>query len=372
MSPPSPSKVLMTADTVGGVWTFAVELCAGLAKYGVEVTLLSMGGLPDESQLADAMKLPNLRLVSTAHRLEWMRDCEKDVIESGRLLLQLAHEWRPDVVHVNGYYHAALPFEAPIVLTAHSCVASWWRACRGEVLPIEWRRYMQWVSAGVSRADLVTAPTQAFLYQFQAMHGRARAARAIWNGRNASFFSSGVKRNMVLAAGRLWDEAKNIPLLCRVAGQLNVPVAVAGDDVSPDGTTAELANVVWLGRLSPADIAAQMAQASVFAAPARYEPFGLSILEAALSGCALALADIPTLRELWDGAAVFISPDDDEGWLCALSQLTENPDLAYEYGTRARERAARYSAEQMTAHYLDAYPAVSTARATHQIVEAAA
>ncbi len=31
--------------------------------------------------------------------------------------------------------------------------------------------------------------------------------------------------------------------------------------------------------------------------PARYEPFGLSVLEAALSGCALVLGDIPSLRE---------------------------------------------------------------------------
>src|SRR3954468_24361492 len=127
MSPPSPRKVLMTADTIGGVWTFAIELCAGLAKHGVDVTLLSMGRLPDEAQRAEAEAQPNLRLVSTAHRLEWMSNCESDVMDSGRTLLELAHECRPDVVHVNGYYHASLPFDAPVVLTAHSCVASWWR-----------------------------------------------------------------------------------------------------------------------------------------------------------------------------------------------------------------------------------------------------
>src|SRR4051812_2373623 len=145
MSPPSARKVLMTADTIGGVWTFAMELCAGLAKHGVEVTLLAMGRMPDEAQRVEAEAQPNLRLVSTAHRLEWMNDCEGDVVDSGHLLLQLARECRPDVVHVNGYYHASLPLDAPVILTAHSCVASWWRTCKREVIPLEWWRYVNWV-----------------------------------------------------------------------------------------------------------------------------------------------------------------------------------------------------------------------------------
>ena len=372
MSPSAPRKVLMTADTVGGVWTFAIELCAGLAKHGIEVTLLSMGRLPDEAQLSEAKALPNLRLVATGHRLEWMQDCENDVIDSGTALLHLARDVRPDVVHVNGYYHASLPFDAPVVLAAHSCVASWWQACRRDVIPLEWWRYVNWVSAGIRSAGLLTAPTQTFLSQFQAIHGRANAARAIWNGRDSPSFSTGAKRNMVLAAGRLWDEAKNIAVLCRVAGKLGVPVAVAGEEISPDGSSAELENVLWLGRLSRCDMAAQMAQAAVFAAPSRYEPFGLSVLEAALSGCALVLGDIPTLRELWDGAANFVHPDDEDGWLSALHQLTENPDLAFEYGCRARMHAARYSADTMAAKYLDAYRAVWTPHAEDQIVEVAA
>jgi hypothetical protein len=36
-------KVLMTADTVGGVWTYALELAAGLGEHGVEVAIATMG-----------------------------------------------------------------------------------------------------------------------------------------------------------------------------------------------------------------------------------------------------------------------------------------------------------------------------------------
>ena len=37
-------RVLMTADTVGGVWTYALDLARKLAGRGCEVTLATMGG----------------------------------------------------------------------------------------------------------------------------------------------------------------------------------------------------------------------------------------------------------------------------------------------------------------------------------------
>lgn len=355
MSPPSPRKVLMTADTVGGVWTFAMELCAGLARRGVEVTLLSMGRLPDAAQQNEAREQPNLNLVATAYRLEWMQNCQADVVESGRLLMQLAAEFKPDIVHLNGYYHATLPFDAPVLLTAHSCVASWWRVCKREPLPLEWWRYANWLSAAVGAADMVVAPTGAFLSEFQRLHGPAKRARAIWNGRDASLFRAGAKQNFALAAGRLWDEAKNIGTLVRAAEGLDMRIVVAGEDVSPDGSVVDLPNVDFLGCLSRNAMALQMAQAVVFASPARYEPFGLSILEAALSECALVLGDIPTLRELWDGVATFIDPDDVAGWRAALSSLAADWQRAAELGRKARARALTYSAERMVDGYWNAY-----------------
>jgi glycosyltransferase involved in cell wall biosynthesis len=365
--------MLMTADTVGGVWTFAIELCAALAKHNVEVTLFTMGRPPDDAQDAELQAQRNVRLVSTAYRLEWMQDCQGDVVDSGKALLQLAREVRPDVVHINGYYHAALPFDAPVLLTAHSCVASWWRACRRDALPIEWWRYLNWISDGVRAADMLTAPTHAFLKEFQALHGRARAGRAIWNGRDSAFFEAGPKKSIVLAAGRLWDEAKNIGLLCRIAKDLAAPVLVAGEEASPDGNSAALSGVEVLGRLNRTEMSARLCEAAVFASPARYEPFGLSVLEAALSGCALVLSDIPSFRELWEGAATFVQADEEDGWRDALNTLVEHPRLAAAKGAQARERAQRYSAKQMGDNYFRAYEAVQAAPAlAPALVEAAA
>ncbi len=58
---PLPRKVLMTADTIGGVWTYAIELALGLADRGVEVALATMGGSLDEFQREKAGRIPRFK-----------------------------------------------------------------------------------------------------------------------------------------------------------------------------------------------------------------------------------------------------------------------------------------------------------------------
>ena len=94
---------------------------------------------------------------------------------------------------------------------------------------------------------------------------------------------------------------------------------------------------------------------SIFALPARYEPFGLSVLEAALSGCALALGDIPSLREIWGGAALFVSPDNSDGLARALNQLIADEKLLHDLSKRARQRGLELSLERMAVGYRAIY-----------------
>jgi len=353
MSPPR--HVLMTADTGSGGWSHAAELCGALVHHGVKVTLMSMGRLPDDEQRAQIDKLGNVDLVPTAYRTKWTAGWEDDLERSGENLLRLEAALAPDVVHLNGYWHGGLCFRAPVLVAAQSSSALWWKACRQEEMPPQWSSYANLVSSAVERAHMLVAPTEAFLAEFQSMHGNASAARAIPNGISATRCKPGVKRRIVLAAGRVWDEAKNISLLCRVAETVDAPIVVAGELVAPDGTVAEAGGVAALGRLSSAELSRWMAEAAIFAAPARYEPSGLAILEAALSGCALILSDIPSLRELWDGAATFIQPDDVAGLRRAIRMLSEMPQLAASDGRKARERALTYSAERMGDAYYRTY-----------------
>ena len=121
----------MTADTIGGVWIYSIELAHALAEQGVEVVLATMGRPLDAVQWAEARAVPGLRVYESSYKLEWMEHPWADVAAAGTWLLQLEDELCPDVVHVNGYAHAALPWRAPTIVVGHSCVFSWWEAVRG-------------------------------------------------------------------------------------------------------------------------------------------------------------------------------------------------------------------------------------------------
>ena len=81
------------------------------------------------------------------------------------------------------------------------------------------------------------------------------------------------------------------------------------------------------------------AAAAIYALPARYEPFGLSVLEAAQHGCALVLGDIDSLRENWDGAALFVDPDDAGALAASWARLAAHPTRAGRAGRAGRARA---------------------------------
>jgi glycosyltransferase involved in cell wall biosynthesis len=102
-----------------------------------------------------------------------------------------------------------------------------------------------------------------------------------------------------------------------------------------------------------------MARASIYALPAFYEPFGLSVLEAALSGCALVLGAIPSLRELWAGCAEFVDPTDRGSLAAALRRLIDDEQLRARLARVAFSRATALSAARMTEEYLRAYGALA-------------
>src|SRR5436305_4387287 len=293
---PLPRRVLMTADTVGGVWTYALELARGLGERGVEVALATLGAPINELQREKVDRIPNLRVFEGHFKLEWMDDPWRDVEKSGDWLLNLERRICPDVVHLNGYTHGALPWGSPTVMVGHSDVLSWWRAVRREEAPEAYDRYRREVAAGLAAADLVVAPSAAMLAALVAAYGDLPRTAVIPNGRDARLFRPTAKEPMVFSAGRLWDEAKNLQALETVAPRLPWPVFVAGESRHPDGGEIHPHHTRLLGRLSQRALAAWLGRSSLYALPARYEPFGLSVLEAALAGCALVLGDIPKLR----------------------------------------------------------------------------
>ncbi|MGI8990010.1 MAG: glycosyltransferase family 4 protein [Bryobacteraceae bacterium] len=264
------NSILMSADTVGGVWTFALELTRALAAYNANISLATMGRKLDAGQWREANRISNLEIFESDFKLEWMDNPWDDVRRAGDWLLSLEARIKPDVVHLNTLVHGALPWTAPTLLTGHSCVLSWWQAVKREQAPPEWDRYRVEVARSLNAAGLITAPTRAMLDELREQYDFSADAVVVPNGAEPPRCNA-VKEPLILAAGRLWDEGKNIAALDRIASLLPWPVYLAGEKGAASSAT-------MLGRISSEELAHWYARASIYCLPARYEPFGLSIL----------------------------------------------------------------------------------------------
>ncbi|HZQ51147.1 MAG TPA: glycosyltransferase [Bryobacteraceae bacterium] len=347
----------MTTDAVGGVWGYSLELAAGLTQHGAEVLLATLGPAPSEQQIKQAAALSGVTLRTGGFALEWMLDSWEDVDASGRWLLDLQEQYRANLIHLNGYCHASLPWHAPVVVAAHSCVYSWWRAVHGTPPGGEWDEYWRRVSDGLSAADAVVCPSEFMARAIQGEYGTAsEKIRVIHNFLpDAANPAHGEKQPFFLGAGRVWDKAKNFALLDHIAAKLAWEIRVAGGNQDPDGSERNARHLKLLGALDHARLLDLMKSAAVFVHPALYEPFGLSVLEAARARCALVLADIPSLRELWDGAAVFVNPRDPDAWTFELDQLSRDREKRERLAGAAFSHAARYEAQRAVSAYCALY-----------------
>ena len=352
-----PKSVLMTADTIGGVWTYAIELARVLADHNVQVALATMGAPLSRDQRRAISSLRNTEVFESSFKLEWMDKPWNDVARAGNWLLEIERRTAPDVIHLNNFAHGALPFRAPKIVVGHSCVASWWKAVKGTETSPEWNQYKEVVQAGLQSAHRVLAPSHHMLDLLKHYYGPFEG-RVIYNGRDPACFMPGRKEEMILSAGRIWDEAKNLRLLSAVAPDIPWPTYVAGEQKHPNGSVVSEKHIQLLGKLPSEVLSRWYSRAAVYALPARYEPFGLSILEAGLAGCALVLGNIPSLREIWGGVALFVSPDDPLELKFTLQRLIQNLFRRKEMAAYAQCRAIQLTSKRMAAEYLSVYSEV--------------
>jgi glycosyltransferase involved in cell wall biosynthesis len=271
-----------------------------------------------------------------------------ELIRAGEELARIATLERADILQTNS---AALlaggAFDRARVAVQHSCVATWWAAVKGAPLPeeFEWRRDL--VARGLARANAVVAPTIAFAEATERAYGLARPVLPVHNGRSSREIAPLLQGDFVFTAGRLWDEGKNVATLDRAAARIGAPVQAAGPVEGPNGANISLDHLVQLGECDEARMSEFLAARPIYASAALYEPFGLSVLEAAQAGCALVLSDIPTHRELWDGAALFADARDDVAFAGAIGGLLDDRSLRQHLGEAAREHARQYTPDAM-------------------------
>ena len=359
-----PLHVLLTTDVVGGVWDFCWVLTTELVRAGSRVTLLAFGS-PSTDQRRQATAA-GADLIDAPLKLEWMQDSAADVRAAVALTAQVIAELRPDILHANQYAPGQVRAGVPVVLTAHSDVLSWlkWteRGGRDGPIPIEWSRYAALVSAGLRAADAVIAVSGFMADELRELYRIRPSVSVIHNGWPAPTIAPRPIRErprLTLLAGRVWDRAKNVGVAAwGAAGWEPGRVVLAGEQHHPESGNLAVVDppIEALGRLPRQEIDRYLDRARVYLAPARYEPFGLLPVQAALAGCPLLLGDIPSFRELWGDAALFFRPDDPADLRRQWARILEDDALATDLAERARERARqRYDSARMAGAYASLY-----------------
>jgi glycosyltransferase involved in cell wall biosynthesis len=350
-------RLLLVTDAVGGVWVYSLELARALRPLGFETVLAVMGPSPNARQREEAA---GSRLIDTGLPLEWLDTSPAEIRRAGEAIAALAGQEAVDLVQTcSAALLAHADFDQPCVAVQHSCIASWWAALKGTPLPEDfaWRREL--VECGLQRASAIVAPSIAFAAETARMYDVPAPVSAVHNGRRAATFSNIPQGEFVFTASRLWDEGKNVATLDAAAARLNVPFQAAGPTAGPNGASIRLDHIEALGELSARRLAGLLSARPIYASAALYEPFGLSVLEAAQAGCALVLSDIATHREIWGGAAIFVPRRDDTAFAAAIQDLLDDPDERAQLSQVARARAQIYSPERMARGMADIYARLS-------------
>lgn len=336
---------------------YSLELARALQQLDVEPLLAVTGPSPRREQRDSAA---GIRLIDTGLPLEWLDTSADEIRRAGEELARIAADESVDLVQTSSAaILAGAAFDRPRIAVQHSCIATWWAAVKGTPLAqdFEWRRDL--VGEGLANADAIVAPTNAFAGTTMRSYGLDRRVIAVHNGRSERHLRELPHGEFVFTAGRLWDEAKNASTMDRVAARIEVPFQAAGPTEGPNGASVELEHLFTLGELSEAKLAGVLAARPIYASAALYEPFGLSVLEAAQAGCALVLSDVPTHRELWDGAALFVETCDDFAFASAIGKLLKDRSMRQHFEQRSRQRARRYSPGRMARKMADIYSSLT-------------
>ena len=333
-------RILMTIDAVGGVWRYGMDLAASLRPRDFEFLFVGLGPKPSDRQQREAAELGHLRWLDAP--LDWMVKSEDELACVGPQIAELARAEAVDLLHLNlPSQAAAIDTELPVIVMSHSCVVTWFAGVRGEAVAADWQWHHAVNRRGLIRADLALAPSRSHARMLEEAYGPIDKLQVVYNA-SRSEETSDPKSALVSAAARWWDDGKNGHVLDEAAASTAWPIKMAGPNTGPDGQTLPIRHAEHLGELSHADVMALMRRSSVFVSPSVYEPFGLAALEAARAHNALVLADIPTYRELWGGAALFANPRDAKALGAAIDCLFGDDDLRTQLADKAAERSRRF------------------------------
>lgn len=106
---------------------------------------------------------------------------------------------------------------------------------------------------------------------------------------------------------------------------------------------ARIPSVEWRGYINASEYDALLKTCTVFALPSLYEGFGMQILDALQRSIPVLTSNRGSLREVAEGAALIVDPEDIESIRNGLERLLREPGLRKELSQKGRQRAEIYS-----------------------------
>ena len=109
------------------------------------------------------------------------------------------------------------------------------------------------------------------------------------------------------------------------------------------------------GYVTPAELAAWYARASIFAFPSLDEGFGMPLLEAMAAGTPIVTSNRSALPEVAGDAALLVDPEDTAALAAALRQLTGDAALREDLARRGKARVETFTWEKAVRETWDVY-----------------
>ncbi|MDI6874278.1 glycosyltransferase family 4 protein [Candidatus Solincola sp.] len=364
-------RVALFADQLfyrqpGGIGTYIRNLVPGLAKglSGVEL-LLPYHGPPD------ADPFPSVEGV-VMRRLPGRRDATGILWHTvGRPFLEryLGHL---DLVHTPSLVYP--PSRAPLVATVHDlCVVRFPGA-----FPAQWRLFhRRGLDLILGRARSLLVDSKATADDLRTLTGRRDPrVRVVPLGVEEPtrpgreevekvLAKHGLRPGYLLFVGTI-EPRKNLSRLVQAYASLDPPYRDRTEGLVLVGARGwlgrwELSRVLsqdgvrWLGFLPRQELEAVFRGAFLFVYPSLYEGFGLPVLEAMARGVPVITSRTSSLREVAEGAAFLVDPEDVMDIRKALRRLIGDGELRDQLAELGRRRASEYSWNRTVGLTLEAY-----------------
>ncbi len=337
-------KVLLThelfaPDFAGGGEYVALETARNLMRYGVDVQVLTTG----DPAITSYEGIPTIRLPIHRYRLN-MAASRIAELASGA-----------DIIHTFNYHACFASLRAgrrvgkPVVCVILGLFQNAWKEMRpglGGRGRIWWERF------------LVTRPFDRliFISEYSRRNGIAMGApraRSLVNCPGIyvdQYHAKAPKEDAVLFVGKL-DVRKGILDVLSVARRLpTVLFRVFG--WGPDESAIRAAapgNVEFEGFERGEKLRDVLGRARIFIFPSKAETFGIALVEAMASGCAV-ISSVPLEFE-----GVHVTPGDIESMVTAVKALWEDKETSAAMGRRNRELSLAYTWDHHVATLLETY-----------------